>query len=257
MRVALPLLAAVLLPGLAAAEDRPQDLPAMQAAYGWRTVATVVSAATRGDATLGDAHAQLRELDLQALKVPVSGAWKGAHLTACGWNDAVVCRLTVPAGATPPEHLVCTAGGKDVPDAPLRLTVSQAPTDEAAGEAWIEDLLPCWRAGADAVAVRTPPAAVAPGGVVAEGAARGEALRALLDHADALDACGIGTLTWATDDAGRAVVLGMDSARGEPGTGTSCVQAALGSVRLSGEVQVEATLPLQRVVKVSGGTSGD
>jgi len=228
----------------AAAQEQP-DLQAMQQSYGWRTVATVVDATTQGDISLSQAHDALAGMGLDRLRVPLKGAPGLGPLTDCGWNQAVVCKLDLPAGSTPPPVLACASGAGPVPDVSLRLVVSTEPTDSSPGQAGVEDLLPCWRQGGDRVVAAEPPPPPTPdlAGLHVTGPGADAARAALSTHAQALNACGPGTLTWSTDADGRHEILRLDSDdQDRRRAGTACVQGVLAKERLDGAAQVQADL---------------
>ena len=237
------LLALTVLSVNALAEEPTTDLVQMKDAYGFRTVATVVQASTQGDVSLSEAHVALDELGLGRLKVPVERGSASLALTACGWNDAVVCKLDLPAGQRAPEALACVGGRTVIADVPaLSIVVTVEPTDTTAGEAWVSDLLPCWRAGGDRVRIVRKPGATVPLEVTAEGPAAEAATEALAPLADALRVCGPGTLVWETDDNGRPNVIRVDQAGGVHKPRTACVQDVLGKEKLPGAVKLTAEL---------------
>lgn len=243
----LPTLAVVtgLLLGGSASAGAPTDLVGMQQAYGWRTIATIVSTTASGDLTTAEAHQRLADLGLDRLRFPVRGHTPGAVLTACGFNDAVVCRLDLPAGSEPPPALSCARRGEHLLDVPLRLTVAEPPTAKAPGVAWVEDLQPCWRAGG--TEVRVIPRPRPDDGqlsVEATGPAATQAIDRVRTHATLLLACGAGRLVWRTDADGRAEVVKIaaaDDSALQPAT--QCAQDLLARVRLDGAVSLTARLP--------------
>lgn len=216
----------------------------MQKAYGWRTVATVVASSTQGDVTLSQAHSALKDLGLDRVMVPLRGARPVTHLTGCGWNDAVVCRLDLPLGSTLPTALACSRDSQPLPDVRIEMTVTTAPDDTRAGEVWVEDLLPCWRAGGTGLMVvpAPPPPVPTLSDLEISGPAAGEASRTLDKSVDALIACGPGTLVWQTDSDGRPDLIRVGDSTGVLREATSCAQSVLGKVRLSGATTVRATL---------------
>lgn len=230
----------LLLITLPATAAEPTDLAGMQRAYGWSTIATIVSATAHGDLSNADAHAQLAQLGLGTLVMPVRGAWTEASLTDCGWNEAIVCRLEIPASTPVPEALACTRRGQHLLDVNLRLTVATPPRGNAPGEAWVEDLLPCWRAGGtDVKVIPAAKADLSKVTIEATGASAREAIERVRTHFSLLQQCGPGRLVWSTDPDGRATILKVDDGAGQARQpGTSCAQDVLGKVRLSSDVQL-------------------
>jgi hypothetical protein len=133
-----------LLPLLAAAgppDSEGADLPAMVRDYGWSVVASVVSSARQGDGTPADVHARLDAMGLDELQVPVrvdpALSLQAGPLTACGWNQGVVCRLALPPGAPDEDALQVRCDGEGTAVV-LRMVTDPAPTSETAGVAWVE-----------------------------------------------------------------------------------------------------------------------
>ena len=148
---------------LASPASAGPDLPEMAEKYGWSTVASVVQAATTGDVSVSAAHAQLQELGLDRVRVPVrvdpalGDVGELRVLTGCGWNTGVTCALTLPAGSRVP--LAWTprcANAQGIVDSsfigePLTAVVDPKPTDTTPGTAHIGDVHTCWLAGGDRV----------------------------------------------------------------------------------------------------------
>lgn len=242
-----PILAAILVSAAASsadAADRPEDLPGMQQAYGWRTVATVVDATTSGDVSLGDAHAELQRLGLDRVRFPVREGTQGrGGLDQCGWNQGVSCRWQPPAELTSPQ-LGCATSGRLLKDVSLRVTVATVATAESPAEAWVEDLQACWRAGGNEAQVLAEPTVAADPLVTVTGSAGEEMARQFAALTADLRACRTGRLTWVTAEDGRTSIARVDHPTGRiDRQATLCAQSALGRVRLSGPATLMAEPP--------------
>ncbi|TVQ94944.1 MAG: hypothetical protein EA397_00380 [Deltaproteobacteria bacterium] len=222
---------------LASASPESEDLPAMAKKYGWATVASVVHSSAASDRSLSEIHANLRELGLHRLELPlnVDPGLKALRdvgpITACGWNQGVACRLDLPAGS-PKKNLFearCRRGETDL-ELRLPLVFDPAPTPDSAGVAHLQDLLPCWDAGGDNVRlVPVPPQGPT---LRVEGMSSAEARVLLQPFAEALEACaGEPPRELRITDAGERPSVLVFVGEAEHVQGTACAQRALSELR--------------------------
>ena len=238
---------------LAIASPESEDLPAMAKKYGWATVASVVHSSAASDRSLSEIHANLRELGLHRLKLPLSVDTQLKDLrgvgpiTACGWNQGVACRLDLPAGTPKKESFQarCRRGSTDL-DLPLPLIFDPAPSSESAGVAHLQDVLPCWDAGGDNVRL-VPVQTEAPASTEQlDGLSRDEARLLLKPFAEALNTCaGTPARELRIADTGDRPSVLVFEGEAEHVQGTACARRALSELRAVPEgASIHLSLPL-------------